>query len=212
MGMRSASLWFALIVLEYPLRETLAALREPLAPLDEHRAQDLLRLVVIGVGVQSVGFEWCDARAIRPRDRFKSACARPQLSPTHLHRRTRARGLEHVNGRRIGLARRTTTSPRLLGGLARLGIDIGFQGEQEGGNDSQSEHNHSHRIDRERVAHPQPITAVAFALAIPRGVKRGEDHDDPRDEQLQAIEELGQPLVLVGHVPSNVVPAAGHAF
>ena len=93
-------LWFALAVLEYPLWKTLAQRRvvevsaggKPLAPLDERRAQDLLSLVVIGVGVQSVGFEWCDARAIRPRDRFKSACARPQLSPTHLHRRTRARG------------------------------------------------------------------------------------------------------------------------
>lgn len=68
----------ALVVLEYRLRKPHAQRRvvevcaggEPLAPLDELHAQDLLRLVVIGVGVQSVWLERRDARAIRPRDRF----------------------------------------------------------------------------------------------------------------------------------------------
>ena len=90
-------LWFALAVLVYRLRKLLAQRRvvevsargEPLAPLDERHAQDLLRLVVIGIGVQGVGFERRDTRAIRPRDRFECAGARPQLSPTRLNTRER---------------------------------------------------------------------------------------------------------------------------
>ena len=66
----------ALVVLEYRLWKMLAQRRvvevsaggEPFAPLDEGQAQDLLRLVVIGARVQSVGFKRRDARAIRPRD------------------------------------------------------------------------------------------------------------------------------------------------
>ena len=92
--------WLALVVLEYRLWKMLAQRRvvevsaggETLAPIDERQAQDLLRLVVVGVGVQSVGFEGRDARTIRPRDRFQCACARPQLSPTRLHGQTHARG------------------------------------------------------------------------------------------------------------------------
>ena len=88
----------ALVVIEYRFWKTLAQRRvvevsaggEPFAPLDELRAQDLLRLGVIGVGVQSVGFERRDARTIRPRDRFQCTRARPQLTPTRLvYERTR---------------------------------------------------------------------------------------------------------------------------
>ena len=85
-------LWFALVVLEYRLRKTLAqrrvvqvsAGREFLAPIDERRAQDTLRLADTGAGVLRVGCERPDARAIRPRDRFQCTRARPQLSPTRL--------------------------------------------------------------------------------------------------------------------------------
>ena len=92
------SLWLALIVLEYRLLKMLAQRRvvevsaggETLAPIDERQAQDLLRLVVVGVGVQSVGFEGRDARTIRPRDRLQCTRARPQLTPTRLvYERTR---------------------------------------------------------------------------------------------------------------------------
>ena len=90
--------WLALVVLVDRFWERLAQRRvvevsaggEPFAPLDELLAQDLLRLGVIGVGVQSVGFERRDARTIRPRDRFECTGARPQLTPTRLvYERTR---------------------------------------------------------------------------------------------------------------------------
>ena len=107
-----AGRWLALVVREYRLRKTHAQRRvvevsaggEPLAPLDELHAQDLLRLVVIGVGMQSVGFERRDARAIRPRDRFQCACTRPQLSPTRLGERTTGAAL---SCKRIGKTRTT---------------------------------------------------------------------------------------------------------
>ena len=64
--------------------------REFLAPIDERRAQDTLRLADTGVGVLRVGCERPDARAIRPRDRFQCTRARPQLTPTRLvYERTR---------------------------------------------------------------------------------------------------------------------------
>ena len=67
---------------------------EPRAPLDERRAQGLLSLVVTGFGMQSIGFKRRDTRAIRPRDRFQFACARPQMSPTRLWR-------THVTGVKV---------------------------------------------------------------------------------------------------------------
>eukprot|EP00964_Phaeocystis_antarctica_P047236 scaffold27322_cov63-Phaeocystis_antarctica.AAC.4 len=87
-----ADLWLALVrrVVE------VSAGGEPLAPLNERFAQDLLRLVVVGVGVQSVGFKRCDARAAHLNSENNRAGVGGRVAPSPV----RGSASGQVKGRR----------------------------------------------------------------------------------------------------------------